>query len=106
VRGQEEMRPSNEELQSVNEEFALDSGGIGNQQEELRSSKEELQTVEENRHKVEELAQLTSDLQNLMAAAEIATLFLDRDLRILRVTVTLVRTPRAGSHSSTEASGE
>ena len=48
---------------------------------------EELQTVnQENRHKVEELSQLTSDLQNLMAATEIATLFLDRELRILRVT--------------------
>jgi hypothetical protein len=39
-----------------------------------------------NRHKVEELSQLSSDLQNLLAATEIATLFLDRELRILRFT--------------------
>ena len=31
-----------------------------------------------------ELAQLTSDLQNLLSAPDIATLFLDRELRILR----------------------
>ena len=48
---------------------------------------EELHTVnQENRHKVEELAQLTGDLQNLLAATDIATLVLDRDLRIMRFT--------------------
>jgi two-component system CheB/CheR fusion protein len=48
---------------------------------------EELQTLnQENRHKVEELALLSSDLQNLLTATEIATLFLDRELRILRFT--------------------
>ena len=52
---------------------------------------EELQTVnQENQHKVEELAQLSGDLQNLLAATEIATLFLDRTLRIMRFT------PRVG----------
>ncbi len=48
---------------------------------------EELATTnQENRHRVEELSQLTADLQNLMAATEIPTLFLDRELRILRYT--------------------
>lgn len=48
---------------------------------------EELTTVnQENRHKVEELRQLSSDLQNLMTSTQIATLFLDRELRILRFT--------------------
>ena len=55
--------------------------------EELQSINEELQTVnQQNRHKVEELAQLSSDLQNFLAATDIATLFLDRELRILRFT--------------------
>ena len=46
-----------------------------------------MQTVnQENRHKVEELGQLTSDLNNLLSATGFATLFLDRNLRILRFT--------------------
>jgi two-component system, chemotaxis family, CheB/CheR fusion protein len=88
---QEEMRAANEELQSTNEELRSTMEELETSKEELQSMNEELQTVnQENRHKVEELSQLTGDLNNLMAATEIATLFLDRDLRILRVT------PRAG----------
>jgi two-component system CheB/CheR fusion protein len=84
---QEEMRAANEELQSVNEELRSTLEELETSKEELQSVNEELQTVnQENRHKVEELSQLTGDLQNLMAATEIATLFLDRELRILRVT--------------------
>lgn len=37
-------------------------------------------------HTVEELAQLSGDLQNFLAATQIATLFLDRELRIMRFT--------------------
>lgn len=70
----------NEELRSAMEELETSK-------EELQSVNEELITVnEENRHKVEELAQMGSDLQTLMGATEIATLFLDRELRILRFT--------------------
>ncbi|WP_159729358.1 chemotaxis protein CheB [Methylosinus sp. Ce-a6] len=84
---QEEMRAGNEELQSINEELRSTMEELETSKEELQSMNEELQTVnQENRHKVEELSQLTGDLQNLMAATEIATLFLDRELRILRVT--------------------
>ena len=88
---QEEMRAANEELQSANEELRSTMEELETSKEELQSMNEELQTVnQENRHKVEELSQLTADLNNLMAATDIATLFLDRDLRILRVT------PQAG----------
>ncbi|HYZ84895.1 MAG TPA: chemotaxis protein CheB, partial [Bryobacteraceae bacterium] len=83
----EEMQASAEEMQSTNEELRSTMEELETSKEELQSINEELQTVnQENRHKVEELAQLSSDLQNLLTATEIATLFLDRELRILRFT--------------------
>lgn len=84
---QEDLRASNEELQSANEELRSTFEELETSKEELQSINEELQTVnQENRHKVEELAQLSSDLQNLFMATDIATIFLDRDFRILRFT--------------------
>jgi signal transduction histidine kinase len=84
---QEEMKASSEEMQSTNEELRSTMEELETSKEELQSINEELQTVnQQNRHKVEELAQLSSDLQNLLAATDIATLFLDRELRILRFT--------------------
>jgi two-component system CheB/CheR fusion protein len=83
----EELQSANEELQSANEELRSTMEELETSKEELQSLNEELTTVnQENRHKVEELSQLSSDLQNLMAATDIATLFLDRDLRIWRFT--------------------
>lgn len=83
----EEMKASNEEMQSSNEELRSTMEELETSKEELQSINEELQTVnQENRHKVEELSQLSGDLQNLLTATDIATLFLDRDLRILRFT--------------------
>ena len=84
---QEEMRASNEELRSMNEELRSTLEELETSKEELQSMNEELQTLnQENKHRVEELAQLSADLQHLMAATDIATLFLDRRLRILRFT--------------------
>ena len=85
--GREEMRAANEELQSSNEELRSTLEELETSKEELQSINEELATVnQENRHRVEELSQLTADLNNLLAATDIATLFLDRDLRIVRFT--------------------
>ncbi|MCB0324518.1 MAG: PAS domain-containing protein, partial [Bdellovibrionales bacterium] len=85
--GQEELKASNEELQSANEELRSTLEELETSKEELQSLNEELQTLnQENRHKVEELAQLSSDLQNFLAATDIATLFLDRKFRIMRFT--------------------
>ena len=62
----EELRASNEELQSINER--------------LTTVNQELKC------KVDELGFANSDLHNLMTATAIATIFLDRDLRIMRYT--------------------
>lgn len=84
---QEEMKASNEELLSMNEEMRSTMEELETSKEELQSINEELATLnQENRHKVEELSQLSGDLQNLLAATDIATLFLDRNLRIMRYT--------------------
>jgi two-component system CheB/CheR fusion protein len=83
----EEMKASNEEMQSTNEELRSTMEELETSKEELQSINEELQTVnQQNRVKVEELSKLSSDLQNLLIATDIATLFLDRELRIMRFT--------------------
>ncbi|HWF08532.1 MAG TPA: CheR family methyltransferase, partial [Bryobacteraceae bacterium] len=84
---QEEMKAANEEMQSANEELRSTMEELETSKEELQSINEELQTVnQENRHKVDELAQLTSDLQNLLSATDLGIVFLDRSLKIVRFT--------------------
>jgi len=83
----EELKAANEELQSINEEYRSTTEELETSQEELQSLNEELQTVNaELKNKLEEIMRAHSDLENLMAATQIATLFLDRHLRIKRFT--------------------
>jgi two-component system, chemotaxis family, CheB/CheR fusion protein len=83
----ERMQASLEELNSSNEELRSTMEELETSKEELQSINEELKTVnQENRHHIEELHDLTTDLQNLSAATKIPTLFLDREMRILRFT--------------------
>jgi two-component system CheB/CheR fusion protein len=83
----EELRAANEELQSVNEEYRSTSEELETSKEELQSINEELQTVNsELKLKLEAISRAHSDLQNLMAATDIGTLFLDSRLRIKRFT--------------------
>jgi two-component system CheB/CheR fusion protein len=83
----QEMRAANEELRSMNEEYKSMTEELETSKEELQSVNEELKTVNrELEEKVEALEKANSDLKNLMAATDIGTLFLDRDLHIQRYT--------------------
>ena len=83
----EEMKAANEELQSINEEYRSATEELETSKEELQSVNEELQTVNnELKSKLDEISRAHNDLENLMGATEIPTLFLDRDLRIQRFT--------------------
>lgn len=76
----EELLSMNEELQSKNEELQTSK-------EELQSLNEELKTTNQAlEQRVEEARQANNDLENLIAATEIATLFLDTELRIQQFT--------------------
>src|SRR5262249_41923442 len=79
----QELRASNEELQSINEEYRSTAEELETSKEELRSINEELKTVNaELKSELDNVSAAHSDLQNLMAASEIGTLFLDREMRI------------------------
>src|SRR5262249_53094884 len=83
----EELRAANEELQSINEEYRSTAEELETSKEELQSINEELQTVNsELKLKLEAVSRANSDLQNLMAATNFGTLFLDSSLRIKRFT--------------------
>jgi two-component system CheB/CheR fusion protein len=79
----EELKAANEELQSINEEYRSTLEELETSKEELQSINEELQTVNhELQERLKEINQANNDFQNLIAATEVATLFVDRQLRI------------------------
>ncbi len=83
----EELETSNEELQATNEELLASNQELQSANEELQSVNEELHTVNaEYQSKIIELTELTNDLDNLMASARTAILFLDENFEIRRFT--------------------
>ncbi|HXW06873.1 MAG TPA: CheR family methyltransferase [Vicinamibacterales bacterium] len=83
----DEFKASNEELQAMNEELRSAGGELETSKEELQSVNEELTTVnQELKIKVEELGQANDDFRNLINSTDIATIFLDRALRVKQYT--------------------
>jgi signal transduction histidine kinase/ActR/RegA family two-component response regulator len=83
----QELRAANEEVMAMNEELQSAVEELEASQEELQAINEELSTVNsEVSEKVDELTAANDDLANLMSATEIATVFLDGQLRIKRFT--------------------
>lgn len=83
----EDLRVANEELQSLNEEYRVAAEELETSKEEFQSLNEELETVNtELKHKLKEISMAHNDLENLMAATDIGTLFLNLDLHIHRFT--------------------
>lgn len=83
----EDLRAANEELQSINEEYRSTTEELETSREELQSMNEELQTLNnELKFKLEAVSHAHNDLQNLMSATDIGTLFLDGELHIKRFT--------------------
>lgn len=88
----EELKSSNEEMQSMNEELQSTNEELETSKEELQSVNEELATVNaEMQTKVEDLTRANNDMNNLLAGTGIGTIFVDRQLHILRFTPATTR---------------
>jgi two-component system CheB/CheR fusion protein len=93
----EELESTNEELKASNEEYQSLNEELQSTNEELETSKEELQSVNEELHtvngelgfRVNELARANADLKSLLENTQIATVFLDNDMRVKSFTASI-----------------
>ena len=83
----EELRAANEEVLSMNEELQSTNEELVLSKEELQSMNEELTTLNAQlQEKVQEVTATGDDLANLLVSTNIATVFVDLQLRIKRFT--------------------
>ena len=78
-----ELSAANEEVTSVNEELQATNEELEASKEELQSLNEELGTINAQLdRKLVELSEIGDDLKNLLMGNDIATIFLDTEMRI------------------------
>ena len=84
---QEELKSTNEEFQSTNEELQSINEELTTSKEEMQSMNEELQTVNaELQAKISDFVHAENDMLNLFNSNHVATLFVDKELKIRRYT--------------------
>jgi two-component system CheB/CheR fusion protein len=83
----EELETTNEEQQATNEELLASNEELQSTNEEMQSVNEELYTVNsEYQIKIQQLTELTNDIDNLLRSTDIGVIFLDNDLNIRKFT--------------------
>jgi two-component system CheB/CheR fusion protein len=83
----EELETTNEELQAANEQLVAANEELQSTNQELHSVNEELYSVNaENQRRIDDLEEMTDDVDNLLACTDIGTIFLDSKLSIRKFT--------------------